>query len=569
MTPADPTTETLLDVIRTLNAALDTTRKEAAEQRAVAAKEREASRREIAKLVAMVEGLTQQLDVLLKDRDEERRAKLAKLREEARAAAEAAKASAEDETDDAPSAGASGSASAGKTKPIRKRDEHGRKPKPDHLERDTTRVRPDVCAHCDQGENLVARDELVSEEYDYVRAHVRIRRTVRTVCVCTNCTRRTVPEPPPMPFDRVSCTFAMMGWLCFAKCGLFLPLDRILHDFAAQGAPIPSSTLTRWWQRGADLLHPVAAVVRLSLLADTHIRTDGTGLRVVFSRRKGKPVKGAARAGETDAAGWLLERGAFNGQILIFGNDAHAVYWFTETKEGHHAMDFLTLGEDEDGNPIRWRGTLTADALNAHDRLFEDDERTEAGCNAHGFRKFRDEADKAPLLASKAMGFIDGFYKVEAEAKARRLEGVELLAYRQARAGPLAERFRAWLDEHIDDLLDTNPVRKAMKYYLNHWVALTRFLSDPEVELDNNWSERALRKVALLRNNSLYAGGREGAIRLCTLFTLINTCRLIEVDPYTYLVWAMTRAVPHSTNRGLAPVDLTPAAYKATQEQAA
>lgn len=73
----------------------------------------------------------------------------------------------------------------------------------------------------------------------------------------------------------------------------------------------------------------------------------------------------------------------------------------------------------------------------------------------------------------------------------------------------------------------------------------------------------------LLRNSSLYAGGREGAIRLCTLFTLINTCRLIDVDPYAYLVWAMTRVVPHSTNRGLAPVDLTPEAYKAAQEQAA
>lgn len=559
MTPADPTTETLLDVIRTLNAALETAREEAAKQR-------EESRREIARLVAMVEGLTQQLDQLLKDRDDERRAELAKLREEARAAAEAAKAAAESETEP-PGTEGSADPSGGESsdKPGPKRDEHGRKPKPDHLERDTTNLRPDICAHC-KGEKLVARDELVSEEYDYVRAHVRVRRTVRTICTCTDCLRRTVPELPPMPFDRVSCTFAMMAWLCFAKCGLFLPLDRVMHDLEAQGAPIPSATLTRWWQRGADLLLPVAAVVRLSLLADTHIRTDGTGLRVVFSRRKGKPVKGDERAGETDAAGWLLQRGAVNGQILVFGNDEHAVYWFTETKEGRHAMDFLTLGADEDGNPIRWRGTLTADALNAHDCLFADGERTEAGCNAHGFRKFRDEADKAPLLVSKAMGFIGGFYEVEAEAKARKLEGAALLAHRQAHAGPIAERFKTWLDEHVGDLLKTNPVRKAIQYYLNHWNALTRFLSDPKVELDNNWSERALRKVALLRNNSLYAGGREGAIRLCTLFTLINTCRLIDVDPYVYLVWAMTRVVPHSTNRGLAPVDLTPAAYKATQE---
>ncbi len=554
--PDQATTDTLLGVIRTLDMALKAEREAAAE-----------ARREIARLVTMVEGLTRQLDQLLKDRDEERRAELATVREQAQAAAEAALSAASSAADVEPEPDdTSGDETSDTQTP--NRDRHGRKPKPAHLPRSTVELEPDCCTHCGS-KKLLARDVLVSEEWDYVRAHLRIRRTERTVCRCADCNKRTVPEPPPMPFDRVSCTFEMMAWLCFAKCGLFLPLDRIMRDFEDQGAPIPSATLTRWWQQGADLLLPVAAVVRLSLLADTHIRTDGTGLRVVFSRRKGKPKKGPERAGETDEAGWLLQRGAINGQILVFGNAEHAVYWFTDTKEGYHTMDFLTLGEDEDGNPIRWRGTLTADALNAYDRVFEDGDRIESGCNSHGFRKFRDEADKAPLLASKAMGFIAGFFEAEAEAKAKKMEGAELLAHRQAHAGPIAERFKTWLAEHIDDLLDTNPVRKAMKYYINHWNALTRFLSDPEVELDNNWSERALRKVALLRNNSMYAGGVQGAVRLATLLTLINTSRLIGVDPYKYLVWAMTRVVPHSSNRGLAAVDLTPAAYKATQQTAA
>ena len=264
-------------------------------------------------------------------------------------------------------------------------------------------------------------------------------------------------------------------------------------------------------------------------------------------------------SGDTDADGWLVGQDFIYGQILVFGNDEHAVYWYTDTKEGHHAMDFLTLGKDASEKPILWKGTITADALNAHDCLFSDGKRIEAGCNAHGFRKFRDDADTAPLIASRAMGIIDGFYKVEAEAKVKKLKGVALLAYRKIHAEPVAADFKAWLDEHVDDLLDTNPVRKAMKYYIKHWEALTRFLSDPDVEFDNNWSELALRKIALLRNN---AGGREGAVRLCTLFTLINTCRLIGVDPYSYLVWAMTQVIPHSTNRGLTPADLTPAAYK-------
>jgi transposase len=181
-------------------------------------------------------------------------------------------------------------------------------------------------------------------------------------------------------------------------------------------------------------------------------------------------------------------------------------------------------------------------------------------------QKGRDDKDKAPLLASAAMGYIGGFYKVEAEAKKRVLTGTELLAYRQAHAGPIAQLFKVWLDDHLDDLLPTHPVRKAMKYYINHWGALTHFLSDPLVHLDNNWSERALRKIALLRNNSLYASGITGAQRLCTLFTLIGTCRELGVEPHGYLEWALTRIVPHSANRGLRASDLTPAAYQAAQQ---
>jgi len=560
-----------LAVIESLTQALDAQRGEAAKAREEAAKAREEAakarkeaRAEIARLVTMVEGLTRQLDALLGEKQEERRAELARQREEARALAEAAEQAV---GSGLPNGSPGGSGSEANKAPTPNRDEHGRAPKPAHLPRDTNPLKPTQCDACG-GSKLLVGKTLVSEEYSYVRAHVRVARTERTICDCADCGAHLVPEQPPMPFDRVSCTFAMMAWLCFAKCGLHLPIDRLLRDFEDQGAPIPSATLTRWWQRGADLLLPVAAAVRLSLLSGTHIRTDGTGLRVVFQKVKGAPRQGPERPGETDAHGYLPYRDPINGQILVFGDDAHAVYHFTEDKKADRTVDFLTLGFDDNKKPILWKGTLTADALNHYDRLFDEDgDRIESGCNAHGLRKFRDDMDKAPLLASRAMGFIGGFYKVEAEAKARELVGAELLAHRQAHAAPLARDFRAWLTEHIGDLrLKTHPVRKAMQYYINHWDALTRFLMDPLVNLDNNWSERALRKIALLRNNSLYAGGIEGAVRVATLLTLINTSRMIGVDPYDYLEWVLTRVVPHSTNRGLTARDLTPAAYKAAQQ---
>lgn len=525
-------------------------------------------RGDIARLVTMVEGLTKQLDVLLNDQAMAQRAELARLREQAKAALAAA----------AVSAAAGGSSPTGgpppgpptlppesKGKADPNRSKHGRGIVPSHLERDVHTVLPDRCAGC-KGTSLGAVDTLVTEEYDYVKAHLRVRRTERTVGCCSDCGVRVTPPQPPMPFDRAACTFGLMAWMLYMKAGLFVPLDRLGRELERQGARIPSATLTRWWGRGADLGLPIAAAVRASLLAGNHVRTDGTGLRVIFPRMLAEPVKGPVRPGEADASGRLVARAPISGQILVFGDDEHAVYHFTPTKEGHHALDFFQVGVDADGKAILWRGTITADAVSSQDCLFETGDRIESGCNSHGLRKFRDDADKAPLLASRAMAFIGRVYDIEADARAEKKLDAELLAHRQAHAGPVVAAFRTWLDAHITDLLPSNPVRKAMQYYINHWAALTHFLKDPLVPLDNNWSERALRKVALVRNNSMFAGGEEGAVRLCTTLTLVQTCFLIGVDPCAYLEWALQRVVPHADNRGLAPCDLTPAAYKAAQK---
>jgi transposase len=557
VTPPDPSLPPgrLVEIILSPYATIEGLQQELALSRADA----QAGRQEIARLVTMVEGLTRQLDELMGERHEELRKELARQREEAKKIAAAAAAGAagppppEMKTNPAPA-----------PEPVgRRRSKHGRGARPAGL-RQERQVAPSPC-QCPKchGSKLKKRGTEVTRELDYVRAHVRERVTERDICECEDCGARVVAPQPPMPFERAACTFAMMAWLLFARCGLFLPLDRLVRDFASQGAPIPSATATRWSDRGADLLQPIAAEVRWDLLTRTHIRTDGTGLLVVFPRVKGKPKRGPERPGEPGEDGYLPPVPPESGQVLVFGSDTEAVYHYTPTKEGRHISDFLTLGTDTQGQPIVWKGTITADASSVMDAMFTDHGCTESGCNAHGLRKFRDDADKAPLLASRAMAFIGRVYAIEAEARTKEMKGASLLVWRQQHARPVVADFRAWLDTHLADLLPSNPVRKAMQYYLNHWDALTRFLHDPDVPLDNNWSEAALRKIALLRNNSLFAGGHDGARRLCTVFTLIHTARLHKVDPYDYLEWALTRVVPHPDNRGLKPKDLTPAAYAA------
>ena len=505
--------------------------------------ERARDRAEIQRLVGMIERLTRQLDLLLAQRGEK-----------------PTKPEAPDPTEGSTDASSEPSAPPPKKKKERKpprRHEHGPGLLPPDLERHTVEVpTPQRCPHCEAGGPLSVIETLVSEQYDHVRAYVRVRRTVRKVCLCTHCLRRVTPPQPPMPFDRAACTTEMMAWVLYAKCALHLPLDRLRRDFNRQGATISSPAITRWFARGAELLALIVAAMRLVLLTGEHLQFDGTGITVLDLDSSGRPAP--------------------RGQVLVFCSTEIAVFHYTASKEGAHIEDFLTrkekIGEDENGKDITrailWRGTATADALSAHDRLFKSGTLLEGGCNAHGFRKFRDDADKAPLLADTAMAFIGAFFAHEARAKADGVVGDALLAHRQAHCGPIAKDFHAWLAEHIEDLLPSNPVRKAMQYYINHWTALMRFLTDSRVPLDNNLSERLLRALAVGRKNWMFAGGEAGARAVCNVLSLIETAKLIGVDGYAYLVWALDRVVIHPDNRGLTAADLTPAAYKQSLQKA-
>ena len=546
-TPIDAT-PALVEVIRSLQATIESLRTD--------------NRR----LVAMVEGLTRQLGALLSDLAEEKKAELERIREEAAALAAAAS------PPEGPQAGIpdgsspSGPGAGTPAKPAPNRHNHGKGAPPDDLPRHPgPEIVPDECSACGS-DCLWPVETLVSEEYDFVRAYLRMRTTSRVVCLCAKCKARIVPPQPPMPFDRASCTFALMSWLLYSRAGLFLPLDRLGRELERLGARIPSATLTRWWGRGADLLLPVAAAVRLSLRSQTHIRSDGTGLRVIFPRLLAGPKKGEPREGAADQDGYLVHQPPVYGQVLVFGDDEHTVYHFTINREGSQIDDFLNLNQGKDLPPVLWMGTLTADASSVYDHLFTGGDRIESGCNAHAFRKFRDDAELAPLLAASAMHYIGAIFSIEEEAAKDRLAGPQLLELRRARAGPLVEEFRQWLDLHLTDLLPKHPIRKAMQYYLNHWGALTRFLDDPDVRPDNNWSERALRKLAMFRNASLFVGGEEGARRLCAVLTLVQTARQFDLDACAYLEWALERVVPHPNNRGYKAADLTPAAYKAAQK---
>ena len=410
----------------------------------------------------------------------------------------------------------------------------GRKPVPGHLEAETHELRPDVCAGCG-GAKLDVVDEVVEEKLHVVKEHQRRRVVKRKTCRCRACGERTTPRSLPAPYERSKVTCEWLAWLVYSKFVLLMPLDRIRRDLAERGIHMAMGTLVSLIERAADILAPIDGLHWKNLLAGSWMATDGTGLKVLVPE---------------------LET-AHNGYIELYRRDDLAVFQYEPDKAAENMLAKLRP----------FTGTLLADAEHRFNALYASGCVLEAGCNAHGRRKFRDAEGAQPTLAAEGGAFLGAMYGQEQIAKELGLSGDALRAHRQTHIKPIADQFLDWMNAVAPSLLPSDPLTKAIRYYQNHQTALLRFIGDPELPIDNSPTERLFQNVAKLRLNMLFAGSTEGAHRACVLLGIAATCRSLGVPALAYLAWAFERLGTHRDLYGLELADVTPAAFKRRRRQ--
>ncbi|HTU58454.1 MAG TPA: IS66 family transposase [Polyangiales bacterium] len=407
----------------------------------------------------------------------------------------------------------------------------GRKPLPDHLEAEKHELRPESCAACG-GVGLDVADELTEEKLQVVKEHQRRRVVRRYTCRCRACGARTTLRSLPAPYERSKVTCEWLAWFVYQKFWLLTPLDRIRRDLAERGIPLAMSTLLTFVERAADLLSGIDGLHWKQLLASRWMATDGTGLKVIVPQLPA----------------------AHNGYIELYRNEELAVFQYEPDKTGDVVVAKLRP----------FKGTLTADAEHRFNDVFASGRVREAGCNAHGRRKFRDAEATQPVLAAEGGAFIGAMYGEEEKAQKLELTGDALLAHRQQHIRPIAREFQRWLAAVRPTLLPSEPLAAAINYYINYREALFRFIDDPLVPIDNSPTEREFQNVAKLRLNMLFAGSTEGAHRACVLLGIIATCRALRVPAQAYLAWAFERLGTHRDVFALPLDQLTPAAFKKT-----
>lgn len=442
----------------------------------------------------------------------------------------------DDEPDPPASGGGVSTGSSEGAEPPRKerkpRSGGGRKPVAKHLPVDTERVGLDRCGHCGSAA-LLARDTEVVEKYDVVREHVRRRQIIREVCLCKACNKTTTAPMPPMPWERSLITSGFLAWLVVQKFVLLVPLDRIRRMLVSKGIDLPMSTLVRFIEKAAALLDPIDGEHWKQLKSGPMLQVDGTSLKVLVA---GQPE-------------------AHDGYIDVFLRGALTVFLFSMTKHSDGLL--AALGD--------YRGRVVCDAESRMDALFADGLRVEANCNAHARRRFRDAEGAQPLLARRAGAFLTLMYDLERRAKG--LEGDALLAWRQQRIRPVVTLFVRWMDRTLPKLLPKDPLASAIRYYRNHLEALTRFVDDPALPIDNNPCERMFQNHAKARLNWLFAGSVEGAHRYAVIAGVVGTALRCGLDVESYLTWVFDRRGTHRHELGLSAAELTPAAYQQSLEE--
>jgi hypothetical protein len=185
-----------------------------------------------------------------------------------------------------------------------------------------------------------------------------------------------------------------------------------------------------------------------------------------------------------------------------------------------------------------YQQTLLADAYGGYDGVVVKSDLTRAGCWAHARRKFVDAEKTHPPIAQEAVGIIRQLYAVE--HKARDFGNEDRLGLRQVESQPILNRFQQRLWTWKDQLLPKHPMAEAINYTLNQWKELNVFAGDGAVPIDNNISERDIKRVVLNRKNSLFVGNERGGRTAAILSSVTSTCKRHGIDPQHYLTQLLT-----------------------------
>jgi transposase len=398
---------------------------------------------------------------------------------------------------------------------------------PAHLPRLETvvDVESTVCPCCSGALHRIGED--VAERLDIVPAQFRVLVVRRPKYGCRVCQDVMVQAPAPARLIEGGLpTEATVAQVLVAKFADHLPLYRQAQIYGRQGVDLDRSTLADWVGRAAFLLRPIQGRLFDRLKSSTRLFADETTAPVL------DPGRGRTKTGQLFA--YVRDDRPWGGS-----DPPGVVYLYAPDRKAERPVAHLA----------GFSGVLQVDGYSGYKVLARRNAIQLAFCWSHVRRRFYELAQSGPApIATEALARIAAIYQIESDIRGQPAE--ERRAVRQRYSQPLVAAFEPWLRQKLALISQKTKLAEAIRYALTRWEGLSLFLDDGRVEIDNNVVERAIRPLALTRKNAMFAGSDSGADHWATIASLIETCKLIGVDPQAYLADVITRIVNgHPQNR--------------------
>jgi transposase len=363
-----------------------------------------------------------------------------------------------------------------------------------------------ICPCCGMARKEIGADE--SWQIEYIPGRFERIQHIRKKYACLGC--ESAGENPQMEvaakteaaIEKGMAAPGLLAYIVTSKFSEYLPFYRLENMFERQGFEISRATQSIWCGDVADLVEPLYKLMAERVRQSHVVATDDT-------------IMPMQSVGKTKSA-----------RMWVYVGDQvnpYNVFHFT-----------LNRGRDGPNYFLKdYREVLLADAYGGYNGVVAGNQITRAGCWSHARRKVIDAEKVAPEVAREAVELIDALFRVERQAK--NLSAEERLAFRQKHSAPVVAKLRERLLDWKEQLLPKHPMAEAVNYILSQWAELTVFCSDGAVPLDNNVSEREMKRVILNRKNSLFVGNPRGGRTAAILSSLTSSCRRHEVDPQLYL----------------------------------
>ena len=367
------------------------------------------------------------------------------------------------------------------------------------------------CPH--DGSKLKKIGEEISERLKIIPAKIIVEKHIRPKYACSECYSIVTNNLEKRLIPKSNATASLLSYIATSKYVDAVPLYRQVEMFERSEMRFSTSTLARWMVIAGEKVEPLITLLREELLKSKYIHMDETPVQVLNEENK--------RA-ETKSYMWVQ---AIEHPYPII------LFHYAKNRSGNNVEELL----DD------FKGAIHIDGYTGYDRAIKKNELMRLGCWAHARRKFFEasKTNAGSSLGKHALLVIKKLYKIESAIKGMNFD--DRFKIRQNDSMKILSDFKMWLDETKGKITPKSSIGEAVSYALNEWEYLRNCFSSGEYEIDNNFIERHIRPFAIGRKNWMFSVSPEGAVASANLYSLVETAKANNLNPYEYLENVFTK----------------------------